>query len=273
VLTKRYFERFIPVVFSSVKRGASRTAGADGFGGFYSNLKRDAMATQSWQQGPNAYGLNSYTKPGLMLRTLENYLGWETFQKVMSTYFDRWKFKHPRPGDFFAVVNEVSGQDMSWYFDQIYFSSNVFDYGVGSVKSKAVEKTKGDLEKDDGLVFENLSKKDTKDGDDKKQFLSTVFVNRWGEGVFPVEVQITFTDGSQATEQWLGRERWTRYDYTRSSRIERVVIDPDHKLTLDINYTNNSWIKESAASLAAGKWAAKWMIWVQSVMEYLSFFA
>jgi len=273
VLTKRYFERFIPVVFSSVKRGASRTAGADGFGGFYSNLKRDAMATQSWQQGPNAYGLNSYTKPGLMLRTLENYLGWETFQKVMSTYFDRWKFKHPRPRDFFAVVNEVSGQDMSWYFEQIYFSSNVFDYGVGSVKSKAVEKTKGYLEKEDGLVFENLSKKDTKDGDDKKQFLSTVFVNRWGEGVFPVEVQITFTDGSQATEQWLGRERWTRYDYTRSSRIERVVIDPDHKLTLDINYTNNSWIKESAAPLAAGKWAAKWMIWVQSVMEYLSFFA
>ena len=66
--------------------------GADSFGGFYSNLKRDAMASQSWKQGPNAYGLNSYTKPGLMLRTLENYLGWEVFQKVMSTYFDRWKF-------------------------------------------------------------------------------------------------------------------------------------------------------------------------------------
>ena len=273
VLTRRYFEGFIPIVFSSVKGRASRTGGADGFAGFYSNMKRDVMATESWQLGPDAYRINSYTKPGMMLRTLENYLGWDVFQNVMSTYFDRWKFAHPRPGDFFAVVNEVSGQDMDWYFEQTYNSSNVFDYGVGSVKSKPVQKTIGYIEREDELVFEKNSGGSSDGQNEEPQFQSTVIVNRWGEGVFPIDVQVTFADGTQVIEKWDGQDRWTRYDYSRSSKIERVIVDPDHKLTMDINYTNNSWISESPSTLAAGKWAAKWMIWVQSVMEYLSFFA
>ena len=33
-------------------------------------------------------------------------------------------FKHPKPDDFFAVVNEVSGQDLTWFFDQVYRSSD-----------------------------------------------------------------------------------------------------------------------------------------------------
>ena len=43
------------------------------------------------------------------------------------------------PQDFFAVVNEVSGRDMTWFFDQVYRSSNVFDYGVDAVRSEPVE--------------------------------------------------------------------------------------------------------------------------------------
>ena len=57
-------------------------------------------------------------------------------QQVMSTYFERWKFRHPQPDDFFAVVNEVTGQDMTWFFDQVYRSSNVFDYGVQEFTSR-----------------------------------------------------------------------------------------------------------------------------------------
>ena len=45
----------------------------------------------------------------LMLHTLERMYTWETMQKVMSIYFARWKFKHPQPEDFFAVLDEVTG--------------------------------------------------------------------------------------------------------------------------------------------------------------------
>ena len=57
----------------------------------------------------------------------------------MSTYFERWQFRHPQPEDFFAVVNEVSGEDMTWFFDQVYRSSNVFDYGVQEFRARPAQ--------------------------------------------------------------------------------------------------------------------------------------
>ena len=52
----------------------------------------------------------TYSKTALWLHTLERMLGWETLQRILQTFFERWKFRHPRPEDFFAVANEVSGQ-------------------------------------------------------------------------------------------------------------------------------------------------------------------
>ena len=53
----------------------------------------------------------------------------------MSTFFNRWQFKHPKPGDFFAIANEVSGQDLTPFFDQVYRSSDAFDYGIQELRS------------------------------------------------------------------------------------------------------------------------------------------
>ncbi|MEE9171197.1 MAG: M1 family aminopeptidase, partial [bacterium] len=271
VLTRRYFDGFIPVVFSSVKL-AERTQGADQYLGFYSTLKRDPMSTISWKFGANAYGLNSYGKPGMMLRTLENFLGWETFQKIMSTYFERWKFKHPRPEDFFEIVDEVSGQDMGWFFEQTYNSSSVFDYAVGRVVSKQVKEPHGYIELDDELIFQE--EKSVKDStDEEKQYQSLVFVRRWGEAVFPVEVKIVFDNDEEILEHWDGKARWTRFDYVKPAKVIKVEVDPDHKLVLDVNYTNNSWMKESRAEDASLRWVTKWMIWLQSVMEFFAFFS
>ncbi len=271
VLTRRYFDGFIPVVFSSVKL-AQRTQGADQYLGFYSTLKRDPMSTISWKFGANSYGLNSYGKPGMMLRTLENYLGWETFQKIMSTYFERWKFKHPRPEDFFEIVDEVSGQDMGWFFEQTYNSSSVFDYAVGRVVSKQVKEPHGYIELDDELIFQE--EKSVKDStDEEKQYQSSVFVRRWGEAIFPVEVKITFDDDEEILEHWEGKARWTRFDYLKPAKVVRVEVDPEHKLALDVNYSNNSWVSKSRAEDASLRWVTKWMIWLQSVVEFFAFFS
>lgn len=267
ILTRRYFNGFFPVAFPSVP-SASRTAGADAYAGFQSDLKRDPMALGSWEHGPGSYGLNSYGKPGMMLRTLENYLGWETFQEVMSTYFERYKFRHPRPEDFFAVVHEVSGEDMSWFFEQIYGGSNVFDYAVESVNSWPVSSPIGYAETTGGLVFDAGDQEG-----DAEMYRSTVIVRRWGESVFPVSVEVTFDDGQTIGEEWNGEARWARFDYTRPARVATVAVDPERVLTLDIDSTNNTWTSEPAARPAARKWAAKWMIWVQSLLEFFAFFS
>ena len=272
VLTRRYFERFIPVAFASVHI-AERTVGADNYFGFDSILKMDKMSTPSWQYGPKSYGVNSYSKPGMMLRTLENYLGWETFQKVMSTYFERWKFRHPKPNDFFAVVNEVSGQDMSWYFEQTYNSSNLYDYGVGLVKSIPIGAAKGYQDMDGTLQFSDGKDEDVSDDETPRQQKSLVFVRRWGEAIFPVEVKIVFDNGDEVLEKWDGKARWKRFDYIKPAKVSRVEVDPENKLVLDVDHANNSWTREPKATAAATKWAAKWMIWLQNVMEIFAYFS
>jgi len=270
VLSRRYFEGFIPVVYSSV-RLPERTVGADRYDDFRSDLKRDRMSTLSWKYGPGGYRVNSYDKPGMMLRTLENLLGWKTFQKVMSTYFDRWKFRHPRPQDFFQVVNDVTGKDMSWFFEETYNSSNLVDYAVGAVKSELVRPPKGYIESGDTLTFQSAT--NGENGESEKEFDSTVFIRRWGEARLPVDVRVTFADSEQVTEHWDGKDRWARFHYVRPAKVQTVEVDPDNKIVLDVNHTNNSWTRTPHSTAAARKWASKWMIWVQSVLEFFGFFA
>ncbi len=64
-------------------------------------------------------------------------LGWPTVQKILATYFARGAFRHPTPDEFFAIASEVSGQDLTWFFDAVHRSSATFDYGVAQVSSTA----------------------------------------------------------------------------------------------------------------------------------------
>ena len=98
--------------------------------------KADDQSTPTWRYWPATASVITYNKTALWLHTLERMLGWETLQRILSTYFARWAFRHPKPDDFFAVVNEVSGRDLTWFFDQVHRSSNVFDYGVDAFSSE-----------------------------------------------------------------------------------------------------------------------------------------
>jgi len=260
---KRYFEGFLPVVFSDVVP-EGRTEGADAYTTFHSAFKRDPMDLDSWRSGPGSYRVNAYNKAALVLRTLENYLGWDTFQRVLSTYFERFALAHPRPEDFMAVVEEVAGQDLSWFFDQAIAGTAVFDYAVGSVRSLEIRDPHGYGE---GLEFTEAW-----NGDERGDHHSEVYVRRWGDGVFPVSIRVAFEDDTEAREQWDGKARWIRLDYT-GPRVERVDVDPERVLVLDLDRANNTWLRTPKTSLAAVKWSSKWMFWVQNVMEAFAFFS
>jgi hypothetical protein len=140
----------------------------------------------------------------------------------------------------------------------------VFDYAVGEVSSRAIEAPRGWV--DGELVG-------AAEGTETGEHESIVHVRRWGEGVFPVDVEIEFEDGEVVREHWDGRERWTRYTYVRSSPVERVRVDPERVLVLDVDSANNGWMRRSRASIAATKWSSKWMIWAQHVLEAFATFA
>jgi hypothetical protein len=264
LLSDRFFGRFIPWVYRDVP--LPREVDGDRLNGYRLNAKSDVPSTPSWRYYPRSGGSISYNKTAVWLHTLERMLGWPMLQRIMSTYFERYRFKHPTPDDFFAVANEVSGQDLTWFFDQVYRTANVFDYGIQTMVSYPVEVT-GYLDTTDGQrPFVRDQQKD-------KRVHTEVIVRRYGEAMAPVDVLTKFEDGSEQREHWDGRARWTRYTYDRSSRAVSAVVDPDRVLLLDVNYTNNSFTLKPAADRAATKWSLAWLVWLQDLLTTAVFFS
>ena len=83
-----------------------------------------------FQLGPNAYA-----KPATALNILrETVMGRETFDHAFKTYSQRWMFKHPTPEDFFRTMEDASAVDLDWFWRGWFYSTDVVDIGVKSVK-------------------------------------------------------------------------------------------------------------------------------------------
>src|SRR4030042_5447603 len=92
-------------------------------------------------------------------RTLEGFLGEQTWARVMRTYHMRYRYKHPVKAEFTGVVNEVAGKDMSWFFDELFDSTQAFDYGVAEVASVKVPRARRGVFDVKGAREEMTSKK------------------------------------------------------------------------------------------------------------------
>jgi len=250
-LAARFFGGFVPWTIRDIQ--LARATDGNRLAGYRENAEADTPATPTFRYWPGTATFITYNKTALWLHTLERYLGWPVLQRILSTYFDRWKFRHPQPADFFAAVNEVTGRDLTWFVDETYRSSNVFDYGVQSFTSTRV-RLKPDATTEDG-------------------YRTVVVVQRLGEAVFPVDVLTTFRDGQRVSERWDGRDRRVIYTYERPSEALSVAVDPDRVLLLDVNYTNNSATLTPRAHEAGLKWALKWLVWLQELLLTYGFFA
>lgn len=258
----RFFGGFVTLPQRDVP--ISREVDENGLAGYREGAKLDAQSTPSWRYSLGSGGPLSYNKTALWLNTLERYLGWPTLQRILSTFYQRWQFRHPKPQDFFAIVNEVSGQDMTWFFDQVYRSSDEFDYEIADLASNPVAAS----------GFFDVGGKPAYRADNATpgRFRTTVEVRRLGEATFPVDVLVTFKNGEKVREHWDGRDRWKSFTYERGTEALSAQVDPDRVLLLDVDYTNNSRTLEPKGREAATKWMYKWMVWLQDLMLNAAFF-
>jgi hypothetical protein len=266
---KRYFHDFLPWRFEGIHT-AQPTDGADAYDGFRSPLKREPLGTPAWRGDERIYYLNAYGTGARLPVTLERTLGWERWRRALATFAERFWFRHPRPRDLLATINESTGEDFTWLFDQVTGTANVFDYAVDRVTSRRMETPRGHA--GEGEAW-SAGGRGTSAPSAPAAYESMVDVRRWGEGVFPVLVRVTFEDGAVVDERWDGRDRWKRLSYVRPAAVARVEVDPESVLVLDVNSANNSWTRRPEAPAAAAKWAAKWTVWLQSVLEMAAFFA
>jgi aminopeptidase N len=188
----------------------------------------DPIAKNGWQYVTyNSYGGITYGKTATVLLTLEGIIGEDTMRQAMHTYFLRYRFTHPTKEDFLKTIEEVSGKDLRWYFNQAVYGTQVLDYAVLKVNSTPVEWYKEKFKEKKG----------------ETEYQSEVLIHRKGDFIFPVDIAIAFDNGDKVREHWDGgdvQHRWIRCTYQKKAKVETVEIDPDHKIHIDRNNFNNS---------------------------------
>ena len=166
-------------------------------------------------------GVAEYDKPAIMLNALRDVvLGKERFDAAFREYIDRWAFKHPTPWDFFRTIENVSGEDLSWFWRAWVFNNWKLDQAV-----VAVTTVDGKWEDGSFIRLENL-----------------------GQMAMPVTVLIKETNGKEQrinlpVEVWQRGKEWT-FKVNTTSKIADVILDPDKKLP-DINRKNNTADKKT----------------------------
>ena len=161
----------------------------------------------------------------------------------------------PRRQDFFSAVSKGAGADLTWYFNQVYRSVEAFDYGIQRFDS-APAAISGYKDADRRRVYVDADDRPTR-------YVTELVVRRYKGTVLPVDIVVTFADGREQIEHWDGAERWRLFRWEGTSRATTAAVDPKRKLTLDVNYTNNTWHLDPDGPRAARKWSWRWLIWLQ----------
>lgn len=158
-------------------------------------------------------GALAYFKPGMGLDILrESVLGPERFDKAFRTYVDRWAFKHPTPWDFFHTMENVSGEELNWFWRGWFINKWKIDQAV-----KTVKPVTGGTQ----ITVENI-----------------------GQLPMPTTVLVTFKDGTSQTiklpvEVWKRNTEWT-FQVDSAKEVTQVKLDPASRIP-DINVKNNIW--------------------------------
>ena len=162
-------------------------------------------------------GFAAYSKTGYGLYLLrQEILGPERFDYAFRSYIRRWAFKHPQPRDFFYTMNEVAGEDLSWFYHEWFFENWLLDQAVTTVGYVNQDPTKGSL-----ITLENK-----------------------GQAAMPVTAEITETSGKKTTvhlpvEIWQRGGTWT-FRANTTTPLTQVMLNPTNILP-DVNRANNTW--------------------------------
>jgi hypothetical protein len=84
------------------------------------------------------YGCIVYHKSALAFSYLLAYLGEETFNTIMQSFFAHWKFKHPDPADLRKAFKDGTDKDLTWFFDRLVPSSGKIDYAVKRINADSI---------------------------------------------------------------------------------------------------------------------------------------
>jgi hypothetical protein len=182
--------------------------------------------------------------------------------RALRLYCERWRFRHPKTADFITCLSETAGRDTRWLFDRTFFSSGIVDYAVARATSEPPRLPRGLFDKDGKLVPAGQAGLAKPRGYDTK-----VVVRREGDVALPVDVLLRFEGGRTYRSHWDGEARWKSFRVASGPRLVDAVVDPDEKILLDADRTNNGR-RPDPDPRAASRWTARAVYWLENLFDF-----
>ena len=170
------------------------------------------IISMSTQVSGAGYGNNSYGKASLSYLALKDLLGDELFRKALHYYMNAWNGKHPIPWDYFNSMSTGAGQNLTWFFNNWFFTNNYIDLKIDNVKKES-----------DGY---------------------TVSVKNPGGFAIPFDVKIAYKDGTmqsihQSPGSWRQNQQEQLFKIRTSKNIRSIELDGG--IFMDFTPADNSW--------------------------------
>lgn len=178
-----------------------------------SDFEGEIMRWSDYHYPGPAYGVASYPKPASVLYALRGVIGEEKFMEAHHELINRWKYKHPYPWDIFNTIEDVTGEDLSWFWRAWLYETWVLDQSIEGV-----------------TVEENNT---------------VISIRDSGNIPMPVLLRLTYENGTIVEERipethWLNGYRTYEFEAPDNGTLIKVEIDPDHHFP-DKDRSNNVW--------------------------------
>jgi len=232
------------------------------------NPSTGSIARPGWEHKEAFKGI-IYAKTATMLKTLEGLLGSQNMKNLIQGYYKKYKFKHPEGADFknltkaFVNSNNLSEDiNVDRFFSQLLEGTEVCDYSVGSITYFRNHKNIG--------WFGQYKNKIFKKATPNELITSKVVLHRKGGVVLPVNIRFVYQDGTEIIERWSGEENYIEYFFENTKKITCVEIDPDQKIYIDLDFTNNSMTSYHNTTPIL-KAASKGVYWFSQALQSMFF--
>jgi hypothetical protein len=236
-----YGESVVSRYYATLNGDKSSPAGnihADAYNGYFALVnsgREEPMTTHADHFESNfAYSIAAYSKGEIFLEQLGYIVGADVRDMILQDYYNTWRYKHPNVNDFIRVAEKRSGMKLDWYREYWVNTTKTIDYGIDSLYEQGGS--------------------------------TNIRLKRTGKMPMPVDVQLTFKDGSKEMhyvpmylmfgekpsedsnmtrkvyESW----KWTHLTYEISTKrklqeIVKVEIDPTGRMA-DTNKKDNTLV-------------------------------
>jgi hypothetical protein len=186
---------------------------------YFAGSKYDLpLMIPSEQLTGRTYMYLSYSKAAAAFYTLRDILGKEVFQKCIREFIERWEGKHPIAYDFFFSFENVSEENLDWFWKPWFFEFGFPDLTISNV------------------VKENDS-------------TYAIDIEKIGNYPTPVYLTVNFADGSQeyiheSAKTWNGGGAHLQIALKTNKEISTVEIN--RKKVPDANTGNNVYEMKKA---------------------------